>query len=226
MTNSDFIAGILSRIDDGGREGAWRLTPPPPRYAGETDIVLSGKEVSPVVAESLQRHPAVKEARYVGAAHCINMRLRTDALYDAIRHWHAERREVYHSPVRERDDGLFHTLRYAHYRAACLARDARHWDYDLAAARRLAVAIVLFPYGKDEAGLMARVSAFARVHAEWHETVLAQRAAEFRKTNRELMQKEAIQYPVSSALLARAAAITLRCGLHLLNIEPTKEWVG
>lgn len=234
MANSDFIDGILAHVDDGEQGSTWRLALPPPRHAAEADMVLSGEGASPEAAAALARHPAVEHAVFVEAARCINLQFATAPLFAAITAWQNEPRPPACDVQPNRDDSNwdnpFYAVQYAHYRAGCVARDRLHWDYDIPAARKLAVATLLFARdmraASDENSALQRLAAFARIYAEWHETLLTHRAAKFRQTNGELMQKEAIQYPVASALLARAAAIELQCGLYLLNIEPTKEWVA
>lgn len=234
MPNSDFMDSLLTALR--GQEdntAPLECALPLPRYAYAADMVVRGEGATREAAARVRLHEPVEAADYIGMARCINLRFDADALFGAVAEWRSElptpRCTV--APDREDEswDNPFYAVQYAHFRAGGVAQDMLHWDYGLAEARRLAVAVLLFPDRirefRDAQGFMQELAGFARIYAEWHETLLAHRAAKIRQTNGELMQKEAIQYSVSSALLARAAAVTLQSGLHLLNIEPTKEWV-
>lgn len=234
MPNSDFIDGLLAHLQGQETETRFELAAPLPRYAYAADMIVRGEGATREAAARLRRHEAVETADYIGMARCINIRFRTDALLQCMADWRDEVPEVRYTVVPDREDASwdnpFYAVQYAHFRAGCVASDTLHWDYGIPEARRLAVAMLLFPSSihncADPQAFMHVLAGFARAYAEWHETLLVHRAAKIRQSNGELIQKEAIQYPVSSALLARAAAITLQCGLHVLNIEPTKEWVA
>lgn len=234
MPEHDFIDGLLAYLREQGAGTRFECAAPLPRYAYEADMVLRGDDVTREVAACLRRHEAVEAADYIGMARCINLRFKTDALLARMANWQSEMPAARCTVVPDRMDASwdnpFYAVQYAHYRAECVANDPLHWDYGMAEARRLAVAILLFPSRmrdcSEPESFMHALAGFARTYAEWHETLLVRRAAKIRQPNSELMQKEAIQHPISSALLARAAAMTLQSGLYLLNIEPTKEWVA
>jgi hypothetical protein len=235
MSNSDFLNRLFLWLRQQGCE-EWRIAGP--SSASPCDMVLHGHALSATLAKALQQQPCIAQAEYVSKARALNIRFHDDALFGTLAAWRNEPRPACCCLTPDRADNSwdnpFYVVQYAHHRAGNVAHDRLHWDYDLLAARQLAMAIVQFPQHFETCDepwpFMQKLVDFSHVYTRWHETLLAQRAQKIRdrakpQTNGDLMQKEAIQHPITSALLARAAAITLQNGLRMLTIEPTKDWV-
>lgn len=193
------------------------------KYASHADVVLTGEGLLEPHATALAAHPAIATAEYVAKARSINLVLHDTALFNL------PQLSIYVTPCKRADESSDDRLRYAAYRATKLAAepDACH---DAQAARKLAVALHLFALRLssigNESAWLTQTQRLADAYHDWHETYLHEKAAKIRKTNTDLMQKEAIQSVVSSALLARASAMALAIGLTALNINPAKEWVA
>lgn len=201
-----------------------RIRPPVPNHADRADVVVSGGGLSPEIAKKLMQNDMIETAEYVAQAQAMNIRFAEKALFSAIADWRSETPPSVPECAEVTRDDAFYAVQFACYRANTVMADDR---YDLKAARKLAVALVLF----EQEIPLQKLAALAQVYADWHKTVLDYRAAKIHlakngQTNGELTQKEAIQYPLSGALLARATALTLQNGLHLLNIHPTKDWIA
>lgn len=192
-------------------------------HASHADVVLTGEGLLDAHATALSSHPAIVTAEYVTKARSINLVLHDSALFDL------PQLSMHVLPCERMGEGSDDVLRYAAYRASKLAMepDAPH---DAQAARKLVVALHLFALRLsrigDESAWLVQMQRLADAYHDWHETYLHEKAAKIRKTNTDLMQKEAIQSVVSSALLARASAMALAIGLTALNINPAKEWVA
>jgi len=207
---------VLMQLRQCGGADDVRVNLPQPRYADKADIVVSGEGLSHKMAEQLD-NTLIETAEYVPQARVLNIRFTEHALFAAIANWSDE-------VLTARDrlptgEELFYSVQYAHYRARHLAADNQHWDCDIKAARKLAVALVLFAQQmhncKELDDFKQVLTGFVQIYNHWHESLLQNRAANIHslrsgQTNGELTQKEAIQYPVSSALLARATAMALQ----------------
>lgn len=181
----------------------------------QADVVLSGEGVTEQVARILAQDRAVAHAEFVTAVRCINLRLEDAALFA---------QHLVANEALQADDDTRHALRYAYFRACALADAAQHAQGDGMAARKLAVALLVLGYSPNGA-----LGDMIESYGQWHDSVLVAHATQFcaqhnSESYGDLMQKEAIQYPASSALLARSAANSLRQALHMLKIEPTKDW--
>jgi hypothetical protein len=238
MNNADFFHSIKTHVQSCG-DNALRIRCPKAAHNDVADLVVSGKAASAELAQSLATHDYIESATFIEQAKAINLRLADQPLFDAISMWKDEHfaaccslsqpcgQASWQNPV--------YAVQYAQYRASALAADEVQWDYDLADARALAVALVMFAQEmeqcKNPQSFMNLLVDLAQSCAKWHEGLLHHRAAKIRmtllvQTNGQLTQKEAIQYPISSALLARAAAMALQNGLDLLKIHPNKDWVA
>lgn len=201
----------------------FRLEAATGRHVAHADIVLTGEGLASADATTLASHPAIAAAEYIAKARSINMLFHDAALFEL------PQLSMHAAPCVRMHTGGDDALRYAAYRANKLATEP-DMHHDVRAARKLAVALHLFavrlPMLNDESAWLVQMRHLAGAYDDWHESYLHKKAAEIRKTNTDLMQKEAIQSAVSSALLARATAMALAIGLVALNINPAKEWVA
>lgn len=237
MPNSDFLNPLIHWLQQHGCED-FRVTLPKSTAAHNADLVLTGEGFSADLAKEITFLPMIAKAEYVAKARAMNIWFADELLFGAISTWRNEMAPSCCQLVAERDDkdwdNPFYVVQYAHHRAGNVAHDRLHWDSDVELARQLAVAVVLFQYRATDCDApwpyMQRLVDFAQIYARWHESLLHCRAEKIRSAsmgvvNGQIVQKTAIQHPISSALLARSAAITLQNGLRMLSIEPTKEWV-
>lgn len=225
MQEPSFLHPLLIQLRAMVFSGNLRISQPLPAYTSLADVVVSGGGLSIDVAQNLLQLNIVESALYVAQARVINIRFEKSALFAAIANGEPVPCEAY-SAVSE---DMFLRVQFALYRAENIAADSQQWDYEKEAARKLAVALILWKENCKE--VKQSLIDLVKFYTYWHESLLLCRAAKIRyawqgQTNGDLTQKEAIQYPVSSALLARAIAITLRNGLHSLKISPTKDGIA
>lgn len=207
------------------KENGWddiRITIPVARFSRIADAVVSGNDISPQLLQSLLLHEDIETVQFIETARCVNLRFKDAALRGYL--------EGVTSPlppfsmpceVTQWEEAIL-SIRYAHYRASTLAgqEEVRLGDSEL--ARKLAVATGYCVYrlsqSDTEEACLLSLSALAADYHAWHESLLRLRAAMARPANGELMQKDAIQAPLSGALLARSAAAILYDGLLALKL--------
>lgn len=204
-----------------------RIILPAARFARITDAVVAGNDASPQLLQSLLCHEDIETAEFIEVARCVNLRFKDAALRGYL--------EGVTFPLppfampcepTQWEEAIL-SIRYAHYRASTLAgqEEVRLGDTEL--ARKLAVATGYCVYrlsrSDTEEACLLSLSALAVDYHAWHESLLRLRLAMVRPANGELMQKEAIQAPLSGALLARSAAAILHDGLLALNIEQAEN---
>lgn len=239
MPDSQFLDAFCALLVCCKAGNELRIAAPQPRYAHHADMVVTGEGLSAAVAEQMAKDPTIAAAEYVASARSINVMLEDAAIVSALESCNDETPTSFCISAPDTSEpqweAPFYAVQYALCRAKNIATDETQWQCAPAAARKLAVALLLLPREMKRCAtaweFMTLLTALTDSYDAWHESLLVSRAQKKHrtstaKTNGDLMQKEAIQYPISSALLARAAALTLHNGLLLLRMEPTKDWVA
>lgn len=199
-----------------------RIALPVARFSSVTDAVMTDGGAPAQLVQCLLTHEDIESAEFIPAACCINLRFKDRALRGYLEGLTFPL-PYFEMPFEATQwEEAILSIRYAHYRAGHLTGQGDVPAADMALARKLAVSAGYCVYrlarSDTEEAYLRALSDFASDYHAWHESLLRARAATVRTANGELMQKEAIQAPLSGALLARSAAAILHDGLQALQL--------
>lgn len=217
---------MFSRLAKFLDENAWtdaRISLPSARFVAFADAVVTGTNTSPRLAEHLLEHADVETAEFIAAARCVNIRFKDMAMRGYLEGVQVPL-PLFTMPCEATQwEEAILSIRYAHYRARKLVEQEDVPPGNAALARKLAVSARYCVYrlsqSDTEEAFLQSLAALAADYHIWHESLLRRRVAATLPANGELMQKEAIQGPLSGALLARSAAAILHDGLLALSLE-------